>query len=91
MQLNLENTVIIFDEAHNIEKFAEEGSSVEINTQFLSSVEEEVKALYKVIRTKLVDKEDSSNNEPLIKPVSTGLDDISSLLAPVRIFREYLL
>jgi len=29
--LNLENSVIIFDEAHNIEKFAEEGSSVEIN------------------------------------------------------------
>ena len=55
--MNLENTIIIFDEAHNIEKFSEEGSSVEINTLFLSQIEDEVKALYKVIRSKVVDKD----------------------------------
>ena len=30
------------------------------------------------------------NNEPSIKAISTTLEDISSLLTPVRIFKEYL-
>jgi regulator of telomere elongation helicase 1 len=34
--LNLKNSIIIFDEAHNVDSLAEEGSSMEIDTDMLA-------------------------------------------------------
>ena len=34
--LNLKNSVIIFDEAHNVDSLAEEGSSLEIDSEMLN-------------------------------------------------------
>jgi regulator of telomere elongation helicase 1 len=43
--LNLKNSIIIFDEAHNVDSLAEEGSSMEIDTDMLAQCLVELKNL----------------------------------------------
>lgn len=43
--LNLKNSIIIFDEAHNVDSLAEEGSSMEIDTDMLTQCLVELKNL----------------------------------------------
>ncbi len=42
MKLDLSNTVVIFDEGHNIENIAEEGSSFKISIKSLINAEDEI-------------------------------------------------
>ena len=48
----LENAIVIIDEAHNIEKIAEEGYSFLLNMQMLDRAETDVKMLFDKLNSK---------------------------------------
>lgn len=54
--INLKNAVIIFDEAHNIHKSAEEGYSIYLTYSALCSAETDLLNLLKYIESGVVDE-----------------------------------
>lgn len=53
----LENSIVIFDEAHNFIEQSEEGQNIEISSEDLISVFEEIESFYEPIKSKINSKE----------------------------------
>lgn len=50
MKIKMENSIIIFDEAHNIENTAEEGSSLSLNSVEMKNAFDMLKNLVKAFK-----------------------------------------
>ncbi|KAL4481081.1 hypothetical protein ABPG72_015036 [Tetrahymena utriculariae] len=67
--INIKNAVIIFDEAHNIHKSAEEGYSLFLNYSSLCAAEADLLNLLKYIENGYVDEQ---NNSASLAPLGTA-------------------
>lgn len=102
--IELQNSVLIFDEGHNILSVSEEGASISISVEQLTGAENELKLL----RDKILDNFEDPNkfrqekNKKLqakLKNVSeidtqqlrTSKQDIADILGPLEAFKEYLI
>ena len=88
----MENTAIIFDEAHNIEQIAEDGASYELSFNSLeSSLKEieELRELHRKIAT--VNKFDKKNNKyemELPETLKSMPEDCQLLVTPITNFKN---
>ena len=92
LKLSLENTAIIFDEAHNIEQIAEEGSSYELsflNLETALKEIEELKELHRKISTvNSFDKKKNKYELDMPETLRTLPEDCQLLSAPITNFKN---
>ena len=70
---SLKNSVIIFDEAHNVDSLAEEGSSLEISSELLTQSLGELKGIDQAIKSRYLHKnfEESPQNRGFVSELQT--------------------
>jgi len=92
LKLSLENTAIIFDEAHNIEQIAEDGSSYELSLINLDSSLKEIEDLRELHRKiSTVNKFDNKKNKyemDLPENLKSMPEDCQLLQVPITNFRN---
>ncbi len=92
MKLSLENTVIIFDEAHNIEQIAEEGASYELNYQNLEACLKEIEDIRELHKNASnVNKFDAKKQKyemDLPESLKSMPEDCNLLLSPITNFKN---
>jgi Rad3-related DNA helicase len=76
--MGLENKIIIFDEAHNIEKIAEEGASLNFSVNGLVAAKKELDSLDEVI-SKVLEKDRVMKRENILWIIE-GVKSVIELL-----------
>ena len=82
--LELKNSILIFDEAHNVEDFSEKGCSFEISVEILDNTVVEVNNLYQRIENENMNKKIKFNST--LKSIDDVIESIFSLKDSIKKF-----
>ena len=92
----MENSIIIFDEAHNIENTAEEGSSLSLNSVEMKNAFDMLKNLVKAFKQFPTKKRKFKNSKKVqltaeqIKKTNLDLEKTQLILGTVKRFKDFL-